>query len=68
MPRFSTHSSNAKAGPGGFGLRQLTRPDGINGDSGDFIPLIFGRYIVNHGLHMNVVYGLNQRRQINPSK
>ena len=45
LPRFSTHLSNAKVGPGGFGLRQLTRPNGILGVSGELSLLTIGRNI-----------------------
>ena len=48
LPRFSTHLSNAKVDPGGFGLRQLTRTDGTYGDSGTLGicpgPFTFGIY------------------------
>ena len=45
LPRFSTHLSNAKVGPGGFGHRQLTRPNGIFGVSGELSLLTIGRNI-----------------------
>ena len=67
LPRFSTHLSNAKVGPGGFGLRQLTRLDGINGTVG-ILSHLFLVDILNQGLHMKIVYGLNQRGQITPTK